>query len=65
MKLLQVRRRVITCAAMAIALGGGSARADVIAISPAAFPAGSALITFVGLPDGLEVNGLVFGGVQF
>jgi hypothetical protein len=65
MKLLPVRRRVITSAAMAIAFAGVSARADVIAVSTAAFPGGSALITFTGLADGVEVNGLVFGGVQF
>jgi len=50
---------------MAIGLTGASARADVIAISAAAFPAGSPLITFAGAVDGTDVNGLVFGGVQF
>jgi len=35
---------MITCAAMAIGLTGTSARADVIAITAAAFPAGSSLI---------------------
>ncbi len=65
MKLLQVRRRVITLAATTIALAGASARADVIAISPAAFPAGSTLITFTGIAIGTEVNGLVVSGVQF
>jgi len=64
MKLPQVRRRVITYAATTIALAGASARADVIAISPAAFPAGSTLITFTGL-EGADANGLVTGGVQF
>jgi len=56
---------MITCAAMAIGLTGASARADVIAITAAAFPAGSSLIDFTGLVDGTDVNGLVFGGVQF
>jgi len=34
-------------------------------VSPAAFPIGSPLITFDGLADGTEVNGLVVGGVLF
>jgi hypothetical protein len=66
MKKLQLRSRAITYAAMAIAFAGASARADVIAVSPAAFPGvGTTLLTFMGLADGTEVNGLVFGGVQF
>ena len=52
-------------AAMTIALFGTAARADVIAISPAAFPGGSTLITFTGIADGVEVNGLVLDVFQF
>jgi hypothetical protein len=38
---------------------------QVIPIGPGAFPLGSTLITFTGIPDGTEVNGLSLGGVLF
>ncbi|MCM3901107.1 MAG: PEP-CTERM sorting domain-containing protein [Pyrinomonadaceae bacterium] len=41
------------------------ARADVISIGPGAFPPGTTPITFTGLADGTEVNGLSFGGILF
>lgn len=46
-------------------LSGTTLQAAVIAIGPAAFPAGSTLLTFTGLADGTEVNGLTVSGVQF
>jgi hypothetical protein len=46
-------------------LGAGAARADLMPIGPSAFPAGSPLLTFDGLANGLEVNGLVNTGVTF
>jgi hypothetical protein len=49
----------------AIGLSASAAQADVIPIGIGAFPGSAALLTFNGLPDNLEVNGLVFGGVQF
>jgi hypothetical protein len=48
-----------------IALSAVTADASVIAVGPGAFPALSTLITFNGLPDGTEVNGLSVGGVLF
>ena len=57
--------RAMFSALAAIGLSASAAQADVIPIGIGAFPGGSALLTFNGLPDGLEVNGLVFGGVQF
>ncbi|MFN0104926.1 MAG: PEP-CTERM sorting domain-containing protein [Bryobacteraceae bacterium] len=62
------RRR--TCAVelfvfLSIALSEFRADASVIAVGPGAFPAGSTLITFTGLADGTEVNGLSVGGVLF
>src|SRR5215203_5345192 len=48
-----------------LVLSASPARADVIVVGPAAFPAGSPLITFAGVPDLTEVNGLLFGGIQF
>jgi hypothetical protein len=57
--------RAIFSALAAISLSASVAQADVIPIGVGAFPGGSALLTFNGLPDNLEVNGLVFGGVQF
>ena len=42
-----------------------TARADVVAIGQGAFPGGSTLITFTGLADGTEVNGLTVSGVSF
>jgi PEP-CTERM motif-containing protein len=41
------------------------ASAAVIAVDEAAFPSGSSLITFTGLLDGTEVNGLTVDGVLF
>ena len=41
------------------------ARADVIAVGAAAFPAGTTVLNFASLVDGTEVNGLTLGGVQF
>jgi hypothetical protein len=49
----------------AISLSASAARADVIPIGIGAFPVSASLLTFTGLADGLEVNGLLFGGVQF
>jgi hypothetical protein len=63
MKVHRARSRVIL-SALAIAVAAPTARADVIAIGPAAF-SGAPQITFVGLPDGLGVHGLVVAGVQF
>ena len=47
------------------ALSTSVAKATVVGVGPGAFPAGSTLITFTGLPDGTEVNGLIVGGVLF
>lgn len=49
-------------------LGGtalSTAQASVIRVGPGAFPETSTLITFAGLADGTEVNGLSVGGVLF
>lgn len=50
---------------LGIAFSTSTARADVFGVGPGAFGAGSTLITFTGLADGTEVNGLNFGGVVF
>lgn len=42
-----------------------TAHAAVISVGPGDFPASSSLITFSGVPDSTEVNGLTVGGVQF
>ena len=47
------------------ALSTSIAKASVVGVGPGAFPAGSTLITFTGLPSGTEVNGLTVGGVLF
>jgi len=44
---------------------GASARADLIAVGPDAFPAGATIMNFNGLADGTEVNGLTVNGVGF
>ena len=36
-----------------------------ISVGPGAFPAGTTPITFTGLADGTEVNGLTVGGILF
>jgi len=45
--------------------GGSGAMAAVIPVGIADFPGGSQLITFDGLANGTEVNGLTFDGVTF
>lgn len=50
---------------LAVFLPATSAMADVTAAGPSAFRVGSTLITFDGLADGTEVNGLVVDGVLF
>jgi hypothetical protein len=42
-----------------------AAHASVVAVGPGAFPGGSPLLNFNGLPNGLEVNGLVVNGMMF
>jgi len=64
MKLHGTRSWVMFAAAIAIAFVAPSARADVVAIGPAAFP-GAPQITFTGLANGTEVNLLTVAGVQF
>jgi len=50
---------------LVIALSATTADASVIAVGPGAFPGTSTLLTFTGLPDGTEVNGLSVGGALF
>ena len=52
--------------ALFVFLGTASiARADVISVGPGSFPMGTTPITFTGLADGTEVNGLTAGGILF
>jgi hypothetical protein len=48
-----------------IASSVSTAKASVVAVGPGAFGSGSTLITFDGLAENTEVNGLNFGGVVF
>jgi len=64
MKAHRTRSRAMFAAVTASAFVAPSARADVIAIGPAAFP-GAPQITFTGLANGTEVNLLTIDGVQF
>ena len=41
------------------------ANAQVVAVPVSAFPVSATLLTFNGLADGVEVNGLVLGGITF
>ena len=50
---------------LALATSASTARSQVIVVGSGSFPLGSTLITFLGLVDGTEVNGLLFGGVLF
>jgi len=50
---------------LGIALSASTAKASVVTVGPGAFGSGATLITFDGLADGTEVNGLNFGGVVF
>ncbi len=48
----------IIFAALTFVVMGSNASADVISISPSAFPPSSMLLNFNGLANGTEVNGL-------
>src|SRR5262249_13559350 len=50
---------------VAVAIPGAGARASLTPIGPTDFPATATLITFDGLADGTEVNGLSVSGVNF
>ena len=54
----------ISIAVFSLTLLSGAAMASVVAVGPAAFPA-TPVLTFAGLADGTEVNGLIVSGVQF
>ena len=56
---------VVLSVFLGVALSTSMAKADVISVGPGAFPAGTTPITFTGLADGTEVNGLSVGGVLF
>lgn len=57
--------RLILILVLAMALSVTAAEATVIPVGLGAFPATSTLITFTGLPDFTEVNGLSVAGVLF
>jgi hypothetical protein len=59
-----MNRSILPLAALLL-LGAGTAQADLVPITPSAFPAGSPLLTFDGLATGTQVNGLVNTGVTF
>ena len=48
-----------------LALNAPTARCDTIVVGSGAFGVGSTLLTFAGLADLSEVNGLIFNGVTF
>jgi hypothetical protein len=48
-----------------LAVAAMTANASVIPIGAGAFPGDSTLVTFTGLSDGTEVNGLSVGGILF
>jgi hypothetical protein len=50
---------------LVLAMTISTASASVISVGSGAFPGGSALITFTGIPDFTEVNGLSVDGVLF
>ena len=54
---------IMSCLALLMSPTVG--RAQVIAVPGNAFPIGGTLLTFNGLPDGLDVNGLMLGGFVF
>jgi len=56
---------VVLSVFLGVALSTSLAKADVISVGPGAFPAGTTPITFTGLAEGTEVNGLSVGGVLF
>ena len=62
---MNAQRNIVLKLILLIAASAIAADASVISVAPGAFPASSTLITFTGLPDGTEVNGLSSGGVLF
>jgi len=63
-KIMRLQSRWFTFILSALLLGA-TAQADIIAVGPGAFPSNATVITFNGLADGTEVNGLTVSGVQF
>ena len=62
---MDLTRSASILAVSLLATALSTAHAAVIAVGPDAFPAGSTLITFAGLADGTEVNGVSVAGVLF
>jgi len=54
----------VSIAVLSLTLLCGAALASVVAVGPGVFPA-TPVLTFTGLADGTEVNGLIVSGVQF
>lgn len=50
---------------IAVTLPPATGNAQLFAIPASAFPVGATLLTFDGLADGVEVNGLVLSGIAF
>src|SRR4051812_3679187 len=65
MKTLLQRWLPVICCMLSLGAQGNGAFAAVIPVGPGAFPVGSTLITFDGLANGTEVNGLIVDGVSF
>ncbi len=61
----RMKLMVALFAFLGMVLSTSIARADVISVGPGAFPPGTTPITFTGLADHTEVNGLTVGGVLF
>jgi PEP-CTERM motif len=59
------RMRLIVALFVLLLSSTSIAQADVISVGPGAFPSGTTPITFTGLADGTEVNGLTVGGILF
>jgi len=64
MSLREYAVATIVSSAVLVSLGSRSS-AELIPIGPAAFPGNSPLLTFTGLPNNLDVNGLTVAGVTF
>ena len=62
---LRQKRLLTVMSCLALILPPSAASAQLIAVPASAFPVSSTLLSFSGLADGVDVNGLVLGGITF
>jgi hypothetical protein len=62
---LRHKRLFTVMSCLALMIPSSAASAQLIAVPASAFPVSATLLSFNGLADGVDVNGLVLGGITF